>query len=113
MGYDVYESFFDNHGFPDVDDKDELLETEWATQFTNHAKAEVGDYKYVDKGAESALKQLYGIRSENYFVEDINAFESFLDKQIDRINEYRRSKFPVEEPNFDRVNHRDLIRTDD
>lgn len=113
MGYESYAAFFEDREFPDVDGKSELLNTEIATQFSAYAKGEVGDYKYVENGADSALKQLYELQSKNYFVEDIDSFESFLRQQIDRINEYRRSTFPVEEPNFDRVNHRDLIRTDD
>jgi len=53
------------------------------------------------------------IHGRNYFEGGVDAFEDFLDAQIDRINQYRASQFPVEEPNFDRVTHRDLIRTDD
>jgi hypothetical protein len=113
LGYDNYASFFNRHGFPDTDDTDELLESEVATQFTDYAVSEVGDYKYVDKGTEKALKKLARIRGRNYFQDDIDAFEAFLTTQIDRINEYRESRFPVGEPNFDRVTHRDLIRTDD
>ena len=113
MGHDAYASFFDRHELPDTDDASELLDTEFATRFTDHAKAEVGDYKYVEKGTDSALKELLRLRGRNYFREDVDAFEAFLAEQIDRINEYRASRFPVGEPNFDRVTHRDLIRTDD
>ncbi|WP_394743078.1 PD-(D/E)XK nuclease family protein [Natronococcus roseus] len=112
MGYESYAAFFDGHTFPDTDDGDEVLETSFASQFTDHAKAEVGDYKYVDRGSDKALKKLCRIRSRNYFAGDVDAFEVFLNDQINRINEYRHSHFPVGEPNFDRVTHRDLIRND-
>jgi uncharacterized protein (DUF3820 family) len=113
LGYDAYASFFERHDFPETDDTDELLATEFAARFTEYAKAEVGDYVYVEDGTESALKKLVRIHGRNYFEGGVDAFEDFLDAQIDRINQYRASQFPVEEPNFDRVTHRDLIRTDD
>ncbi len=113
MGFDVYESFFDNHAFPAVDDTDELLNSDFAAAFTERGKEAVGDYKYVKKGTESALKELQKLRGRNYFKEDLDAFEQFLDEQIGRINDYRRSTFPVGDPNTDRVDHRDLIPTDD
>lgn len=113
MGQDAYATFFDRHGFPDADDTDALLDSEFAARFTGHAKDAVGDYKYVEQGTDKALKQLHRIRERNYFEEDIDAFETFLQEQRERINEYRQTRFPVGEPNFDRVNHRELIRTDD
>jgi len=113
LGYDAYASFFERHDFPETDDTDELLGTEFAARFTEYAKTEVGDYVYVEDGTESALKELVRLRGRNYFEGEVDAFEDFLNAQIDRINQYRASQFPVEEPNFDRVTHRDLIRTDD
>ena len=112
MGHDTYAAFFDRHAFPDTADGDELLDSEFATRFTDHAIAEVGDYKYVDRGADKALKKLCRIRSRNYFADDVDTFEEFLDDQLDSINDCHRSHFPVGDPNFDRVTHRDLIRHD-
>ena len=112
LGYDAYATFFDRHTFPDTDDSDEVLDSEFASQFTDHATAEVGDYKYVDQGSDSALKKLCRLRSRNYFADDVDAFEDFLTEQLDRMNTYRRSRFPVGDPNVDRVTHRDLIRHD-
>ncbi|WP_280537719.1 PD-(D/E)XK nuclease family protein [Halopenitus sp. POP-27] len=113
LGYDAYASFFERHDVPATDDPDALLATAFATRFTEHAKSEVGDYVYVENGTKSALKTLLRIRGRNYFADELDAFEDFLDDQIDRINRYRASQFPVGEPNVDRVTHRDLIRTDD
>ncbi|WP_121821045.1 PD-(D/E)XK nuclease family protein [Halostella salina] len=112
MGHDAYATFFERHEFPDTTDSDEVLDSEFATRFTDRAIGEVGDHKYVDRGTDSALKKLCRIRSRNYFVDDVDAFETFLDDQLDRINECHRSRFPVGDPNFDRVTHRDLIRHD-
>jgi CheY-like chemotaxis protein len=81
MGHDAYAAFFDRHAFPDTADSDEVLDSEFATRFTDYAITEVGDYKYVDRGADKALKKLCRIRSRNYFADDVDAFESFLDEQ--------------------------------
>ncbi|WP_136689166.1 PD-(D/E)XK nuclease family protein [Halorhabdus amylolytica] len=109
LGYDAYAQFLDGHAFPDIDEKDALLDTEFADPFVRYARDRVGEYKYVTSGIESALKTLLDLRGENYFRDDIDAFEAFLDAQIDRINEYRESSFPVGDPNLDRVTHRDLL----
>ncbi len=113
LGYEEYEAFFEECPLPNVEDSDELLATDFTTQFVDHAKAEVGDYKYVENGIKSALKKLLGLRSRNYFEDEVDAFEAFLDEQRENLNEYRRTEFPVGEPNEDRLNNRDLIRSND
>ncbi len=113
MGYDAYESFFDRHSIPDTDDPDELLASEFANAFTAYAISEIDDYVYVKDGTDSALKKLLTLRSRQYFKDDLDAFEQFLDEQIALVNEYRQTAFPVGEPNEDRLNNPDLIRTDD
>ncbi|WP_135666510.1 PD-(D/E)XK nuclease family protein [Halorhabdus rudnickae] len=113
LGYDAYARFLNGHAFPDVEEKDELLDTEFADAFVRYARDRVGEYKYVTSGIESALKTLLDLRGENYFHDDLEAFESFLDEQIDLINDYRESSFPVGDPNLDRVTHRDLLLTEE
>jgi len=67
MGFEAYESFFDQHAFPPVDNTDELLDSEFAAAFTAFGKDAVGDYKYVESGTASALKELLKLRGRNYF----------------------------------------------
>jgi hypothetical protein len=112
MGYDAYREFFLANDVPDVEDRDDLLASAFADEFAAYAKDHVGDYKYVEKGCESTLKQLLYLRGENFFAPDLAAFEEFLQDQLDRLNEYRRTAFPVGDPNWDRVDHRDLILAD-
>ncbi|MFB6115553.1 MAG: hypothetical protein ABEK04_04605, partial [Candidatus Nanohalobium sp.] len=76
--------------------------------FKQYAKKEVGDYKYVRKGVESALKKLVDFHSENYFKDDIDEFEEFLQEKIEQLNEYRGSRFPLD-ANPDDLPDRDLI----
>lgn len=113
LGYEEYARIFETHTMPDTEDREVLLASDFATQLLDRAKMVVGDYKYVEKGVESALKKLLGFRSGAYFEDDVDAFEEFLDEQLDRLNEYRRSEFPVGDPNEDWLDHPDLIRTDD
>jgi len=112
MGYDAYRSFLVEHPFPDVRDREALLDSAFADAFREYAIDHVGDYKYVRKGVDNALKRLLDIRGQNYFAPEVDAFEAFLDTQIDRVNEYRETRFPIGDPNHDRVDHGDLLIDD-
>lgn len=109
MGYEAYRKFFEGNEFPYFDAKDELLETDFAAEYVRHGEREIGDYKYVRKGCRKSLKKLFDIRSENFFEEDLDRFEEFLQEKVEEYNQYRSDGFPVGEPNYDRVNHRDLL----
>ena len=89
-------------------DKDKLLKREFASEFEEFAKQEVGDYKYVEKGVKKALKKLVDFRMENYFKEDADKMEGFVQDKLEEINEYLDSRFPVN-ANPDELNQRDLI----
>ncbi|MFB6105287.1 MAG: PD-(D/E)XK nuclease family protein [Halobacteriaceae archaeon] len=112
MGYDVYRSFLVEHPFPEVRDREELQNSAFAAAFREYAIDHVGDYKYVRKGAANALNRLLDIRARNYYAPEVEAFETFLDAQIDRVNEYRETRFPIGDPNHDRVDHGDLLIDD-
>ena len=116
--YETYRSFLDAQEFPATHDKAELLESAFADALLDRMKAVVGDYAYVETGCAQALRQLLDIRTQNYFAPEVDAFETFLDERLDELNDWRASRFPVAtelagEPNFDRVNHRDLLLTDE
>ena len=66
------------------------------------------------KASRSIFKTtLYGLRTSNYFKEDVDKFEDFLARTIEDLNEWRKTRFPVGEGNLDEVNHRDLIQAGD
>jgi hypothetical protein len=118
LDYETYRDVFDSHEFPATRDSTELVDTEFAEVLIERAKSVVGEYKYVDSGCKQALRQLLDIRSENYFVRELDEFERFLNDRLSGLNEWKTSRFPVEtelagEPNFDRVTHGDLILTDE
>jgi hypothetical protein len=89
-------------------DKDDILGSDLREEFEEYAKQRVGDYKYVEKGVEKTLKKLVDIRLENYFREDADQMEEFLQEKLGEINEYRESRFPVD-ANPDELPMRDMI----
>lgn len=108
LGCHQYKKFMKENEVPKTHDKDEILSSEFAESFKSYAKKEVGDYKYVRKGVESALKKLIDFHSENYFKDDIDRFEEFLQQKIEELNQYRGSRFPLN-AKADELPDRDLI----
>lgn len=112
LGFDAYAAFFAEHSYPDPADKDEVVASDVTEAFVAYARDAVGEYKYVTKGCRSAMKKLYDVRGRNFFAEEIDAFEAFLQENRDAVNEHRGARFPVGDPNYDRVDHRDCILTE-
>ncbi|MFC6727158.1 PD-(D/E)XK nuclease family protein [Natronoarchaeum mannanilyticum] len=118
--YDDYRAVFEEASIPDTRDSEELIESTFGDALTSRMKECVGDYKYVSTGCKQLMRQLMRVRSRNYFREDLDAFEQFVDDRLEELNRRRRGeeRFPVEglagEPNYRYVDNRDLIlETDD
>lgn len=115
VDYTAFREVVESHDIPSTRDSDELIESEFGQALTNRMRNEVGDYKYVTIGCKQALRQLTGIRSETFFTEDLDAFETFIEERLAELNERRAGteRFPVEglggEPNERRLDHRDLL----
>ena len=113
--YEVYRATLDAYAFPETRDSDELIDSEFGHALTERMKAEVGDYKYVTNGCKQALRHLLGIRNQNYFSDDVDAFEQFVRDRLEGLNARRAGdeRFPVQglgsEPNYRYVDHRDCI----
>jgi len=108
LGCHQYKKFMEENKMPKTHDKKEILATQFTQEFKAYAKKEVGDYKYVRNGIESALKKLIEFHSENYFKDDIDKFEEFLEDKIEQLNQYRGSRFPLN-AKADDLPDRDLI----
>lgn len=66
--------------------------------------------KQFDKAVASILKtSLYKMRTKNYFRDDLETFEEYLESRIERLNRWRSSRFPVGDNDLEEVSHRDLI----
>ncbi|MFB6180928.1 MAG: PD-(D/E)XK nuclease family protein [Candidatus Nanohalobium sp.] len=108
LGCHQFKDFMAENSPPKTHDKEEMLKSDFAEKFKDYAEKEVGDYKYVRNGVESALKKLVDFHSQNFFKKDIDRFEEFLQQKISELNEYRDSRFPLD-ANPDDLPDRDLI----
>ena len=113
--YADYAAVFDDAEVPATRDRDELIESPFGEALIERMTSIVGEYKYVENGCKQALRELMRIRNGNYFADDLDAFEAFVDERLTELNERRagEERFPVtdllEEPNYRRVDHRDLL----
>ncbi len=111
----VYRDVLDSHVFPDTRDSDELITSEFGEALTERLVADVGNYKYVKNGCKQALRYLLEIRNQNYFEDDVDAFEQFVRDRLSELNARRRGeeRFPVRglggDPNYRYVNTRDCL----
>ena len=108
-GYIRYRKFFEDIKLPHEYDKEKLLGSELAQKYISYSKEAIGDYKYVEKGCKSALKKLCGFRERNYFKEDLDRFEEFLQEQLKNLNEYKENRFPIGDADIDNLENRDII----
>ncbi|WP_206022013.1 PD-(D/E)XK nuclease family protein [Salarchaeum sp. JOR-1] len=113
--FEVYQAVLDAYEFPDTNDSDELIESEFGDALTDRLIADVGDYKYVKNGCKQALRHLLRIRNQNYFTGDVDAFEQFVQDRLSELNDRRAGdeRFPVQglggDPNYRYVDNRDCI----
>lgn len=113
--YEDYAAVFEAAEFPLTRDSDELIDSAFGQALTDQLIDVVGDYKYVRKGCKQAMRELVNIRNQHYFPDDLDAFEEFVDERLAEVGQRRAGdeRFPVteflEEPNYRRVNHRDLL----
>jgi len=108
LGCHQFKKFMEENEFPKTHDKKEVLASKFAEDFKAYAKKEVGDYKYVKNGVKSALKKLVEFHTENYFRDDIDLFEEFLEEKLEELNDYRGTRFPLD-AKADNIPERDLI----
>ena len=115
LGYDAYEEITAPLTFPETTDRGELRDSAFAAEFTAAVDAATAADVDAEKGADQAIRELNGARRRAFFREDLDAFESFVDERRDELNARRagEERFPVDglrgEPNYRRVDHRDLL----
>ncbi|WP_435101212.1 PD-(D/E)XK nuclease family protein [Halarchaeum sp. P4] len=119
VDYGEYAAVFDTAPFPDTADSDDLIDSAFGEALTRRMKYQVGDYKYVETGCKQALRQLARVRGQAFFEDDLDAFEAFLEERLAEVNRRRAGdeRFPINglggDPNYRRVDHRDLLLEDD
>lgn len=115
LGFERYATILDGLSFPETTDKEELRASTFATEFTAAVEEATGDGVDAEKGADQAIRLLNGIRSKTFFREDLDTLEAFVRETLDELADYHASeeRFPIEgpggEPNYRRVDNRDLL----
>jgi len=115
LGFEAYTDIAADLSVPETTDKDELRESAFAREFTAAVDAATGDDANIKKGCDQAIRELNGVRKRGFFQGGLDAFEEFLADRIEEINHYRagEDRFPIDgptgEPNYRRVDHRDLL----
>lgn len=114
LGLSQYQTFFREHPLPRADRAPEQR-AEIKSAFRALAVAEVGDYKYVQTGVDKIFGDMESTPPGYLLAGDIDDFEAFLTEQLSKLQSYHETRFPVslrpDGPNWDRVDHRDLIVT--
>lgn len=115
LGFDAYARIIGELSFPETTEKNELRESSFAASFTEAVDEQTGADVDAQKGCDQAIRELNSVRKKAFFREDLDAIERFVTDRIEELNQYRRGdmRFPVEgiggEPNYRRVDHRDLL----
>ncbi|RLM51491.1 PD-(D/E)XK nuclease family protein [Halorubrum sp. Atlit-28R] len=115
LGYEAYEEILAPLTFPETTDRGELRDSAFAARFTDAVRAATAAGVDAEKGVDQAIRELNGARRRAFFREDLDAFESFVGERLDELNERRagEERFPVDglggEPNYRRVDNRDLL----
>lgn len=106
-------------------ESEDFYSKEKALAYQNQLKQLCLDYVEVGRGKDLTEKQLnkavasilktslYKLRTKNYFRDDLEAFEEYLDSTLERLNNWKRSRFPVGDNDLEKVSHRDLILSGD
>lgn len=109
LGHDNFKAFFEERKLPHPYDKEKLLESEFAAELIDYMKKHVGDYNYVEKGAVKTLRKLVEFRKTNFFQEDLDRFEDFLDDKVEEVNQYKKEGFPVGDSDLNGNPYEDMI----
>ncbi len=115
LGFAAFREIMGGLRFPDTTDRSELRGSGFADRFAEAVAESTSADVDAEKGVDQAVRRLDGIRGRTYFREDLDAFEAFVEERIDQLNRYRsgEARFPIEgfagEPNYRRVDHRDLL----
>ena len=115
LGYETYSEIMAEHEFPTTTDKNELQASEFAASLTATVSRAVDNSVDAEKGCEQFIRSLNRFRGQNYFQGDLDAFETFVEERLTQLNEYRAGdeRFPIDgpggEPDYRRVDHRDLL----
>jgi len=119
LGYERYKTIMKSMDFvPEDCYYKDRMKDKYTEEMVDRCRPllEIGRGKDVTKkqlkgGCGSILKKLVAARKKNYFKEDIDKFDDFLDEKLEELNRYKKSRFPVGDVDLDKIYNRDLIIT--
>ena len=115
LGFEAYARIMSELRFPETTDKGRLRESSFAEDFIAAVDRSTSDDLNTEKGCDQAIRLLNTQREQAFFIEDLDAFEAFLDERCEELNRRRsgNERFPINglggDPNYRRVDHRDLF----
>ncbi len=111
--YEAYREFFETHEITHQFDEEKIQESDLAEAMTKFFEEDTDNTSgYIGDGCKDALKRIVKYRKRNYFREDIDKFEDFLQKQLGLLNDYRVEGFPIQNPEIDKVDFDELDKRD-
>ncbi len=118
-GFETYREIMENLNIPSdaQQSKDDIVSQcceELADLFEARDELVIGyneDYtrNQLEGVCETLLKKLIKFKSENFFKPELDEFEDFLRKQLDNLNEYQKSGFPLNGTDPEETHYQELI----
>ncbi|MFC7326085.1 PD-(D/E)XK nuclease family protein [Halorubrum rutilum] len=115
IDYQTYAALFDAAPLAETADSDELIESEFGRTMIERLRSEIGEFVYVTTGSKQVMREIARQQKGAFFEPDLDAFESFVEERLTELNRRRTGDepFPIEglagEPNYRRVDNRDLL----
>ncbi len=111
LGYAAYRRVMERCEHPDWTDKDAVVESELAQAMLSEAQRVFKDAKYVRTQVPYGLGQLADARKATFFPEDAEALVAFVQEQIEALNRYRATRFPLGDADPRDLDRPDLLLT--
>ncbi len=115
LEFNGFKQFFQEKQWPEQM-IEKIEENDIYREFVEFCENQVGNHKYVSRGAKGIFKRLTEFREINFFPADLENFSKFLEVSLEKLNQYNRSRFPVrgelEQFEIDDLPNRDLLLSD-
>ena len=98
--FEHFNEFFKDCEMPEQYDKEEIEDSEILEDMIKFYADKIGGrHNYVEDGCQDALEKIIDFRKKNYFKEDLDRFEDFLEDQVrQRQGGVQRRQLPFHRP---------------
>jgi hypothetical protein len=95
ISYETYRDAMTDGELPDFEDKDAAKAHPACKRLEEAGKTQIGDYKYVTKGARSVFKKLVDLKRRGLFAEDVDRIDEHVQATAENLDTWLRSRFPA------------------